>query len=99
MIPVGRKIRRLSRPLAGTHQATDGQIRCADLEICVSDVTRAIECVERANLMSDGQAWLHVECRLGRLSPLPMPIFVMTLFARYGRCGHFVIPQWLCTVE
>jgi hypothetical protein len=50
----------LIRPLADTHQAIDDQMGCADLEICVNGVTRAIEYVERANLMSDGQDRLHV---------------------------------------
>ena len=48
---------------------------CADLEISGNGVTRAIEYVNRANLMSDGQVRLHVECRLGRLSPLSMHHF------------------------
>ena len=58
-----------------THRATDDQISCADLEVSLNGVTRARPYVERSNLMSDGQARLHVECRLGRLSPLPMHHF------------------------
>lgn len=80
-----------------THQATDGQMGCADLEVCVNGVTRAIECIECANRMSDGQAWLHVECRLGRLSPLPMhhfrhdvigPIWQVRTFHNPARALH-----------
>ena len=58
-----------------TYQVIEDQIGCADLEISGNGVTRAIEYVERANLMSDGQVRLHVECRLGRLSPLSMHHF------------------------
>ena len=58
-----------------THRAPDDQMSCADLQSCVNGAARAIEYVERANLMSDGHARLHVECRLGRLPPLPIHHF------------------------
>ena len=58
-----------------THRATDDQISCADLEICVNGVMRATLYVERSKLISDGQARLQVDCRLGRLSPLSMHHF------------------------
>ena len=58
-----------------TYQVIEDQMGCAVLEICVNGVTRAIEWVELANLMSDGQVRLYVQCRLGGLSPLSMHHF------------------------
>ena len=82
-----------------THRATDDQMSCADFQSCVNGAARAIEYVERANLMSDGHARLHLNAGWVDSLLCQSTFFVMTLFSRYARCGHFIVPQGLCAVE